>query len=133
MPGPFNKQLWDFGQKVEDEVCPKLNKLFNADFKRDESIWDILDFHDDNKKIICEIKGRKIKSTQFKETIIPMNKLSEGFNKIELGYRVFFVFVFTDTSLYIELKEGLVYSVKLTGTNYIEHALIPVMDLVSVE
>ena len=50
---PFNKTLWKIGQAIEDEALPKLNKYFDADLQRnDEDIFDILDFKDDNKKII---------------------------------------------------------------------------------
>ena len=106
---------------------------FNADFKKNDDIWDILDFHDDNKKIICEIKGRKILSTDYEETIIPMNKLQEGYMKIEDDYKVFLVFVFTDKTMYCELNNDLEYSVKLTGTNYIQHALIKIKDLIDLD
>lgn len=129
----FNKQLWDFGQKVEDEVKPILNEKFNADFKRHDDMWDILDFYDEEKKIICEIKGRKINSDKFTDTIIPMNKVRNGFMKIEQDYKVYFVFVFLDKTLYCELTDELEYKVRLTGTNYIEHALIDIDKLTEVE
>ena len=50
MPFKFNKQLWDIGQKIEDDTLPVLNKFFNANFKRNNDIFDILDFHDEEKK-----------------------------------------------------------------------------------
>ena len=53
---PFNKTLWTIGQQIEDETLPLLNKFFEADFKRNSNIFDILDFHDEDKKLICEIK-----------------------------------------------------------------------------
>ena len=129
MPGKFNQRLWNIGRKIEDECLPLLNKFFDADFKRDENIFDILDFHDKDKKIICEIKGRTTASDKYKETIIPYNKVQEGLMMIEEGYKVYFVFVFTDKNFYIELKEDTEFNVKLTGTNYIQHALIPIKDL----
>ena len=66
---PFNETLWTLGQKIEDETLPLLNKFFEADFKRNSNIFDILDFHDENKKIICEIKGRRNTSHKYNETI----------------------------------------------------------------
>jgi len=39
------------------------------------------------------------------------------------------VFVFTDKTMYIELKEDLLWSVKLTGSYGVAHALIPVDTL----
>lgn len=129
----FNKKLWDFGTKIEDQIKPVINEKFNADFKKNDNIWDILDFHDNEKKIICEIKGRKINHNAYDTTIIPMNKVKNGFMKTEEGFKVYFVFVFLDKTLYCELTEDLNYQVKLTGTNYIEHALIPISSLKNVE
>ena len=129
----FNKQLWDYGQKIEDDIKPILNKKFDADFKKNDDMWDVLDFHDDNKKIICEIKGRKINHNEYIDTIIPMNKLKQGFMKIEENYKVYFVFVFKDKTMYCELTDELHYQVRLTGTNFIEHALIKIEDLIEVE
>ena len=60
MPFDFNKTLWDFGRKIEDDVLPIANKLYDCDFKRNENnIFDIIDFKDDNKKVVVEVKGRK--------------------------------------------------------------------------
>ena len=128
----FNQQLWDFGDKIEAEVKPILNTKFDANFKKKDDIWDVLDFHDEDKKIICEIKGRKNNHNQYPTTIIPMNKLFAGFKKIDLGYKVYFVFVFTDKSMYCELTEDLKYEVRMTGTNHIEHACININDLIEV-
>lgn len=125
----FNKKLWDYGTKIEDEIKPVLNEKFNADFKKNDDIWDILDFHDEDKKLICEIKGRKIKHDAWATTIIPMNKVQKGFMKVEEGFKVYFVFVFIDKTMYCELNDNLEYQVKLTGTNSIEHACIPISSL----
>lgn len=129
----FNQELWNFGRKIEDQVLPIANKLFNADFKRnDNDIFDILDFHDDNNKIVCEIKGRRIESTKFTDTIITANKVTEGFQKIDDGYRVYFIFVFTDKMAYYELKEDSEFECRFTGSNCVKHYLIPVSDLIEI-
>ena len=66
MPFKFNAELWKIGQKIEDDTLPLINKYYDCDFKRNENdIFDILDFKDDDKKIIVEIKGRRIPSTQY--------------------------------------------------------------------
>src|SRR6056300_461656 len=103
----FNKELWNIGRKIEDETLPLLNKYFECDFKRNENnIFDILDFKDDDKKIIVELKGRRIKSTEFNDTIITASKITAGLQFIDIGYKVFFVFVFTDKIYKFELKEN---------------------------
>tara|TARA_R100001129_G_scaffold186297_2_gene177448 strand:- start:1187 stop:1603 length:417 start_codon:yes stop_codon:yes gene_type:complete len=134
MPFKFNQELWDIGRKIEDETLPIINKYYNCDFKRNENdIYDILDFKDDEKKMIVEIKGRRIASTKYEDTIITASKVNEGFNMIDNGYRVFFVFVFTDKIFEMELKENQDFKVKLTGINCIQHYLIPVKDLKEID
>lgn len=133
MPFKFNKQLWELGQKIEDQTLPKINKYYNCDFKRNENdIFDIFDFKDENNKVIVEIKGRRISSTQYKETIITASKVTNGFMKIDEGYRVYFVFVFTDKVMEIELKEDVEFQCKFTGTNSIKHYLIPIDSLTEI-
>ena len=127
MPFKFNQELWDIGRKIEDEALPKLNKFFECDLKRDDSdIWDILDFRDDDKKVIVEVKGRLVTSSHYDDTIITASKVMSGFQAIDDGYKVYFLFVFTDKSMIIELKEDSSFKVKFTGTNCIKHYCIPI-------
>ena len=130
MPFDFNKTLWDFGRKIEDDVLPIANKLYDCDFKRNENnIFDIIDFKDDNKKVVVEVKGRKIKSTDYTDTIITASKITEGYHLIEQGFKVFFIFVFTDKIYWYELKEDAEFDCRFTGTNCIKHYMIPVAKL----
>mgnify|MGYP003644048139 CR=1 FL=1 len=129
MPGDFNRKLWDMGRKIEDNIKPTLNEVFECNFERSNDIFDLFDFADDNKKILCEVKGRNIKSDKYKETIVSYNKVQEAYRKIDEGWRVFFIFVFTDKSMFVELKDDLLWQVKLTGTYGIQHSLIPVSSL----
>tara|TARA_R110000824_G_scaffold117721_2_gene269759 strand:- start:90 stop:515 length:426 start_codon:yes stop_codon:yes gene_type:complete len=127
MPFEFNKELWDIGRKIEDEALPKLNKFLECNFKRDDSdIWDILDFRDDDKKVIVEVKGRLVTSSHYDDTIITASKVMAGFQAIDDGYKVYFLFVFTDKSMIIQLKEDSSFKVKFTGTNCIKHYCIPI-------
>ena len=125
----FNKELWTIGEKIENDTLPLLNKYFNCDFKRNENdIFDILDFKDDNNKIIVEVKGRRNTSTKYKDTLITASKVNEGLKKIDEGYKVYFVFAFTDKVMEVELLDQ-DFKCKITGTNSILHYLIPVEDL----
>jgi hypothetical protein len=126
----FNKELWDAGRKIEDDALPKLNKYFKTNFKRNENdIFDILDFKDEEEKIIVEVKGRFNKSDKYKDTIITASKVMAGQQAIDEGYRVYFLFVFTDKSMIMELKEDSSFKVQFTGTNCIKHYMIPVDGL----
>ena len=129
MPGKFNKTLWTMGHNIENNIYPLLNKKLNCNFVRSNDIFDVFDFCDNNKKIIVEIKGRNTSSLKYKETIISYNKVQEGYRKLDDGYKVFFVFVFTDKTMYIELKSDLMWEAKLTGSYGVAHALIPVNNL----
>ena len=105
MPFKFDQELWNIGKKIEDETLPLINKYYECDFKRnDNDIFDILDFKDEDSKKIVEIKGRRIESIKYEDTIITASKVHEGLNKVEDGYRVFFVFVFTDKIYEMELQ-----------------------------
>tara|TARA_R100001594_G_scaffold107206_1_gene141781 strand:+ start:646 stop:1092 length:447 start_codon:yes stop_codon:yes gene_type:complete len=133
MPFEFNKNLWEYGRKIEDMALPIANKLFDCDFKRnDNDIFDILDFRDEDKKVIVEVKGRKIPSTQYTDTIITASKVTAGFHEIENGYKVYFIFVFKDKMFQYELKEDASFECKFTGTNCIQHYMIPVKQLIEI-
>lgn len=130
MPFKFNRELWEAGRKIEDEALPKLNKYFKTNFLRNENdIFDILDFKDEEQKIIVEVKGRFNASDKYEDTIITASKVMAGQQAIDEGYRVFFLFVFTDCSKIMELKQDSGFKVKFTGTNCIRHYMIPVADL----
>ena len=130
MPFAFNKELWEAGRKIEDDALPKLNKYFKTNFKRNENdIFDILDFKDDDDKIIVEVKGRFNRSDDYEDTIITASKIMAGQQAIDEGYRVFFLFVFTNCSKIMELKEDSSFKVKFTGSNCIRHYMIPVSGL----
>lgn len=134
MPFEFNSELWNWGRKIEDEVMPIANKLFNANFERnDNDIFDIFDFHDNTNKIVCEVKGRRIRSDEYEDTIVTASKVMSGYQKIDDGYKVYFIFVFTDKMMRYELKEDVSLKCKFTGTNCIKHYLIPVAELVEIE
>jgi len=134
MPFTFNQELWELGRKIEDKTLPLINNHYNCNFERNENdIFDILDFKDDDKKKIVEIKGRRIKSTEYAETIITASKVTAGFQKIDDGYQVYFVFVFTDKIFEYELKEDTDFKCKFTGTNCIKHYLIPIDELIEIK
>ena len=134
MPFKFNQELWSIGRKIEDETLPLINKHYGCNFERNENnIFDILDFKDDEKKIIVEVKGRRIKSTQYSETIITASKITAGFQQIDQGYKVFLIFVFTDKIFEYELKEDADFKCKFTGTNCIKHYLIPIDELTEIK
>ena len=134
MPFEFNQELWEIGRQIEDKTLPLINKYYECNFERNENdIFDILDFKDETQKKIVEVKGRRIPSTKFPETIITASKITAGFQQIDQGYRVFLVFVFTDKIFEFELKEDSEFKCKFTGTNCIKHYLIPIDELTEIQ
>ena len=134
MPTKFNRKLWELGREIEDALKPKINKFFDCDFSRSDDIFDILDFRDENKKVIVEVKGRTCKSTQWRETIITCGKITEGLMEIEKGYQVYIFFVFTDKTMYIKLEpDECDWDIRRTGTRYIPHYCIPIKRLTEFE
>jgi len=130
MSNKFNKVLWELGRKIEDQSLPILNQHFDCNFERNENnIWDVLDFKDHEKKIIVEVKGRRISSEEFEDTLITASKITAGYQAIDEGWKVYFVFVFTDKMMMTELFEDSSFKVKFTGTNCIQHYMIPVKEL----
>ena len=130
MPFKFNAELWNLGRKIEDHTLPMINEYFDCNFQRNENdIWDVLDFKDEDNKKIVEVKGRRINSTDYEDTIITASKVTAGYQAIEQGYQVYFVFAFMDKTMYIELKSDASFKCKFTGTNCIRHYLIPITDL----
>ena len=130
---PFNKFLWELGQEIEDKTLPLINKHYECEFQRNiNDIFDVLDFKDEDKKIIVEIKGRRIPSTQYDDTMISSIKITEGNRMIELGYQVFFVFAVADKAMEIELKLDQEWRCMISGTNSILHYFIPIKDLTEI-
>lgn len=123
----FNKSLWEYGQIIEDRVMPVANELFDCNFEKNENdIFDYLDFKDHDKKVIVEVKGRKVKSSQYDKTLVTASKITAGLQEIDQGYRVHFIFAFTDKLMKYELKEDDSFECRYTGTNCVQHYLIPI-------
>ena len=130
----FNYKLWKVGQEIEDNLKPKIDKFLDCDFKRNNDIFDVLDFHDEEKKIVVEVKGRSCPSDKWDDTIITCGKITEGLMRVETGYDVYLFFVFTDKTLYLKLDpDNANFSMKYTGTNHIPHYLIPIKVLTEFE
>ena len=127
----FNKKLWELGKETEDALKPEIDKFFDCDFYRNDDVFDVLDFHDDEKKVIVEVKGRRCPSTAYDTTILTCGKITDGLMEVEKGYDVYIFFVFTDITKYVKLElDKCNWNIKRTGTRFIPHYLIPVEELI---
>ena len=136
----FNKTLWTLGNKIEDEIKPHLEEFLGKELFRGDDIFDIMDFKSKDEKLVVEIKGRRVKSTDYDTTIITCGKIIEAEKLMDIGsteneeVKVYLFFVYTDCVKYIQLpKERPDWDCKHTGTNHIPHFLIPVNELMDFE
>tara|TARA_R110000824_G_scaffold5159_1_gene23933 strand:+ start:262 stop:696 length:435 start_codon:yes stop_codon:yes gene_type:complete len=132
----FNKTLWTLGNKIEDEIKPHLEEFLGKELFRGDDIYDIMDFKSEDEKLVVEIKGRRVSSTDFKTTIITCGKIieAEKLMCVNEEVKVYIFFVYTDCVKYIQLpKERPDWDCKHTGTNHIPHFLIPVNELMDFE
>ena len=132
----FNKTLWTLGTKIEDEIKPHLEEFLGKELFRGDDIYDIMDFKSEDEKLVVEIKGRRVSSTDFKTTIITCGKIieAEKLMCVNEEVKVYIFFVYTDCVKYIQLpKERPDWDCKHTGTNHIPHFLIPVNELMDFE
>jgi hypothetical protein len=132
----FNKQLWTLGNKIEDEIKPHLEEFLGEELFRSDDIYDIMDFKSKDNKLVVEIKGRRVSSTQYDTTLLTCGKVieAEKLMDIDEDTKVYVFFVFTDCVKYIQLpKERPNWDCKRTGTNFIPHFLIPIKELIEFE
>ncbi len=132
----FNKQLWTLGNKIEDELKPHLEEFLGEELFRSDDIYDIMDFKSKDNKLVVEIKGRRVSSTQYDTTLLTCGKVieAEKLMCIDEETKVYVFFVFTDCVKYIQLpKERPNWNCKRTGTNHIPHFLIPITELIEFE
>ena len=94
----FNKQLWTLGNKIEDELKPHLEEFLGEELFRSDDIYDIMDFKSKDNKLVVEIKGRRVSSTQYETTLLTCGKVieAEKLMDIEEDTKVYVFFVFTE-------------------------------------
>mgnify|MGYP003652468568 FL=1 len=137
----FNYYKWLEGRKTEDAMRPHIEKFFNCKFHRQDDglvidpknppieVFDKLDFRNEEKKIIVEIKGRTCRAGQFYDTIITTGKIEEAKEDIKNGWSVYYLFKFRDIAKIIKQPDEVVWDTKITGTFHIPHYLIPVNSM----
>ena len=139
----FNLRKWKQGRETENKLRPYIEKYFDCKFYRDDDDIDIdsidpenppaclfgkLDFKNDEKKIIVEVKGRTCSSYKFYETLLTCGKVEEAEKDVENGWEVYYLFKFTNKCKIIKHPDRVEWKSKITGTFNIPHYLIPVCD-----
>lgn len=95
-----------FGFSNEDKLLEVFRKYFKSEtLEKTKRKYDQYDYIDVDKKIIIELKSRRIRKLQYPDIMIGLNKIVEGFKHIENGYRVYLCWSFTDKLSHYELSE----------------------------
>ncbi len=92
-----------FGNKNEKIMCRKISKAMGIKLKPYKDAFSIFDFRDEAKKVVVELKSRRIRHDQYTSTFVGHNKILEGFRLIADGWKVFIVWKFNDKVRYYEL------------------------------
>jgi hypothetical protein len=93
-----------YGNKKENSLLPLLNKCYNTDLSKTKPFYEF-DFIDNDKKILIELKSRRNGKYEYTSSMVGANKIVKGLEKIKEGYKVIFIFGFTDSVSAFELTE----------------------------
>jgi len=88
----FKNSWYKYGKQKESQILPILNEFFGSEIKAYDERYTNHDFYDNNYEY--ELKSRTVKKTQFKDTLIAVNKIC-GDKPIRL------IFNYTDCLCYI--------------------------------
>lgn len=97
------------GEPLEQYLKPQLEKHYGATLNK-TTTYAHFDFKDSKKKLVVEIKGRKVAHNKYRETMIGHCKIKRGLKLASLGYTIVLLFSFVDG----------VWEYKLTPENYTE-------------
>lgn len=94
-----------YGGQNEIRLKPKIEAHFNTKLNKTFGRYNPFDFEGD--KIKIELKTRRNTKFKYPSSMIGHNKIEEGLNLIKKGFKIYFVFCFTDTISYYELTENI--------------------------
>ncbi len=93
------KEETEYGLAKQAELFDTINTFFGGDLKETTYKYAKYDFYSDN--CIYELKSRKCKLEDYKETLLPFSKIIKGKNK------QIFIFNFENGLYYIEYSKEL--------------------------
>lgn len=100
MPVGFNAddKYYKMGKNNEQKFLHIFREQIDPTLQIVENTKSIIDYS--GEECWVELKSRNCSSYSYPNTMFGANKIKEGFNKLELGLRVFYAFAFSD-GLYI--------------------------------
>ena len=126
-----------FGLSQEDVFKPVLEGYFGISLEKTPQ-QDTFDFVNEDCKVIIEMKSRTNKKRQYPTTMIGDNKWKKAKVKYQIGYKVYFIFNFTDKLCVYEFRNQDIEK-KSGGRNdrgrpeFKYYRYIPIDDLIDVE
>jgi len=94
-----NNEDVEFGNNSENTNIKILNEHFKINLQQRKA-YKVLDFIDENNKIIVELKSRRCYSSDHLDSMIGLNKLYNANKYINTGYSCYFAFSFCDKLCY---------------------------------
>jgi len=95
-----------FGSANEKKLLEVFRQYFKSDtINKTTDCYDQYDYIDTKNKIIIELKSRRIRKLQYPDTMIGLNKITEGFKHIKNGYTVYLCWSYTDGLSFYELTK----------------------------
>ena len=129
---------YSFGEEQEQRLLPILNEYFDLQLELTQQ-QDRFDYIDTNKKVLIELKSRRVNKNQYSTTIVPEKKYLCGVEKSSQGWRVIYVFNFIDCISYIEPDPNKNYVVRKQGRKdrgkleYVNHINFNVSELIDIQ
>jgi hypothetical protein len=100
----IQKQDLKFGDNKELKLLPLLNKYYKLDLKKTQTFYEF-DYIDYDKGVLIELKSRRNTRDKYPDTMVGYNKIKKGMIKLTQGYKIYFVFGFTDYVCCFELTK----------------------------
>ena len=129
---------YSFGEEQEQRLLPILNEYFDLQLELTQQ-QDRFDYIDTNKKVLIELKSRRVNKNQYSTTIVPEKKYLCGVEKSSQGWRVIYVFNFIDCISYIEPDPNKNYVVRKQGRKdrgkleYVNHINFNISELIDIQ
>lgn len=129
---------YSFGEEQEQRLLPILNDFFELELELTQQ-QDRFDYIDKNKKVLIELKSRRVNKNKYSTTIVPERKYLCGVEKSSQGWRIIYVFNFIDCISYIEPDPNKEYVVRRQGRRdrgkleYVNHINFNISDLTDIQ
>ena len=93
-----------YGNRKENSLHPALEKYFDMKLNKTNEYYEF-DYVNEEKKMLIELKSRRVHKTAYFDSMIGYNKVKKGFEKIKQGYQVYFLFGYEDYICLYELNK----------------------------